>query len=124
MKTEAIKQQILDNYRQLFQLAHVEPKKENIIPVLGISYKRSGFVNQIGVIKRGRSAIRITNENGIQLEKKPFYMTWKRVLKNINTMLQNTIENIDNKDIVTKKVVNVLCFPQDMLKRIAKLSKH
>lgn len=32
MKTEAIKAEIVENYRQLSQLAHVKPEKENIIP--------------------------------------------------------------------------------------------
>ena len=125
MKTEAIKQQILDNYKRLSQLAHVKPEKENLLPAWGLSYRKngtSGFVNQIGVIERGRSAIRITNEKEIQLQKKPFFMTWKRVLKNMNTMLQSTIENIDNKDVVTKKIVNVLCFSKDAAERLSKLA--
>ena len=127
MKTEAIKQQILKNYKQLSQLAHVEPKKANVLPAWGLSYKKngvSGFVNQIGVIERGRSAIRIIRENEIQLQKKPFFITWKRALKNINTMLQNIIENFDNKDAVTKRVVNILCFPKDVAERLSKLAKH
>ena len=112
MKTEIIKQQILQNYSLLSQLAHVKPKEENLIPVWGLSYRRnrtSGFVRQIGLIKTGCSSVSITG-NEIRLAKKPFYMTWNRVLKNINTMLQNIIDNIDNKDIVTKKIVNIVRF--------------
>ena len=127
MKTETIKQQILDNYRQLSQLAHVEPEKENIIPAWGLSYRKnrtSGFVNQIGVIERGCSAIRITDGGKIQLQKKPFFMTWKMVLKDMNTMLQNTIESINNKDVVTKNIVNLLGFSEDAAKRLSKLAKH
>lgn len=90
-------------------------------------YKRngvSGFVNQIGVIERNHSSVRIVNGNELQLQKKPFFMTCKSVLKNINTMLQSIIENIDNKDIVTKKVVNILCFPKEVAKRLSKLAKY
>ena len=109
---------------------HVKPEKENVIPSWGLLYRKngiSGFVNQIGVIERGPSAIRITNEKEIQLQKKPFFMTWKMVLRNINTMLQNTIDNIDNidnKDVVTKRIVNILCFSKDVTERLSKLAKY
>ena len=108
MKTEAIKVEIIENYKQLSQLAHVKPEKENIVPTWGLVYKHngtSGFVNQIGVIERNRASIRIVNENELQLQKKPFYLTWKRTLKNINSMLKKTTENINNSEIVTKRVV-------------------
>lgn len=127
MKTEAIKVEIIENYKQLSQLAHVKPEKENIVPTWGLVYKHngtSGFVNQIGVIERNRASIRIVNENELQLQKKPFYLTWKRTLKNINSMLKKTIENINNSEIVTKRVVNILCFPKDTVERLAKIARH
>ena len=127
MKIEAIKAEIVENYKQLSHLAHVKPEKENIVPTWGLSYRKnrtSGFVNQIGVIERGRSTICITDGGKIQLQKKPFFMTWKMVLKNMNTMLQNTIESINNKDVVTKNIVNLLCFSEDAAKRLSKLAKH
>ncbi|MCQ2743719.1 MAG: hypothetical protein MJ230_02845 [bacterium] len=127
MKTEAIKVEIIENYKQLSQLAHVKPEKENIVPTWGLVYKHngtSGFVNQIGVIERNRASIRIVNENELQLQKKPFYLTWKRTLKNINSMLKKTIENINNSEIVTKRVTNILCFPKDTVERLAKIARH
>ena len=127
MKTEAIKAEIVENYRQLSQLAHVKPEKENIVPTWGLVYKHngtSGFINQIGVIERNRSSIRITSGNELQLKKKPFYLTWKRALNNINSMLKNTIENINNSEVVTKRVVNILCFPESFAEKLAKISKH
>jgi hypothetical protein len=126
MKTEAIKAEIVENYRQLSQLAHVKPEKENIIPTWGLVYKcngTSGFVNQIGVIERNHSSVRIVNGNELQLQKKPFYLTWKRTLKYINSMLKNTIENINNSEVVTKRVVNVFCFPEKLVERLAKIGK-
>ncbi len=124
MKTETIKQMVLDNYKQLSQLAKVQEKDKNVIPTWGLIYKynhTSGFINQIGVIERNNSTIRIINGDEIQLQKKPFYQTWKRTLKNINTMLQKTIENIDNPDIVRKKVANILCFPKDFVERLSNI---
>jgi len=93
---------------------------------LGLVYKKDGvqgFVNQIGVIERNRSSIRIVNGNELQLQKKPFYLTWKRTLANIDAMLKNTIENINNSEVVTKNVVNVLCFPESFVERLAKIGK-
>ena len=128
MKTEAIKVEIIENYKQLSQLAHVKPEKENIVPTWGLVYKHNGtsgfVVNQIGVIERNRASIRIVNENELQLQKKPFYLTWKRTLKNINSMLKKTTENINNSEIVTKRVVNILCFPKDTVERLAKIARH
>ena len=127
MKTDAIRKQILNNYKQLSQLAHVNPEKENIVPIWGLIYKKanvSGFVNQIGVIERNHTAIRIVNEDQLQLQKKPFYLTWKRTLKNINSMLKNTIENINNKEVVTKNIVNVFCFPESFTKKLAEINKN
>ena len=123
MKTEAIKAEIVENYKQLSQLAHVKQEKENIVPTWGLVCKHngtSGFVNQIGVIEKNRSSIRILNGNELQLQKKPFYLTWKRTLKNINSMLKSSIENINNSDVVTKRVVNIHCFPKSFLERLPK----
>ena len=127
MKTDAIRKQILNNYKQLSQLAHVNPEKENIVPIWGLIYKKanvSGFVNQIGVIERNHTAIRIVNEKKKKKKKKPFYLTWKSTLKKINSMLKDTIKNIDNNKVVTKKFVNVLCFPESFTKKLAEINKN
>lgn len=127
MKTEALQQQIVENYKQLSRLAQVKQTERNIVPTWGLVYKHngtSGFVNQIGVIERNHSSIRIVNGNELQLQNKPFYLTYKRILKNINTMLKNIIENINNNKIVTKRVVNIFCFPKNFAERLAKITRH
>ena len=114
MKVDFIKQQIVSNYKQLSKLAKVKSTEPNVVSTWGLVYKNkrgSGFVNQLGTIERGSSAIRIIDGKEIQLQKKPTFSTWKKTLVNINNMLQNVMENLDNKDVVTKKVVDVLCFP-------------
>ena len=121
MKTEAIKQQIIANYRELSKLAHVKQTKENVLPIWGIAYKKGctfGFVSQIGMIERNNSAIRIAEEGEIQLQRKTLFSTWKRTLKNINTMLQTIISNIDNQDVVKKRVLDVRYFPKGTLERV------
>lgn len=125
MKTEVIKQQIIDNYNQLSKLANVKPTNKNIIPTWGLSYKNNGtrgFINQLGIMERGRSSIQIVNGNELILKKKPFYLTWKRVLKNMNSLLKNTIENINNSELVTKRVVNIQCFSKEAIERLSKLA--
>ena len=124
MKTEAIKQQIINNYRQISQLAHVEKTQEHLLPTWGIVYKHNntrGFINQVGTIERNRSSIQIIDGNEIKLQKKPFYLTWKRTLKNINAMLENTIRNINNSEIVDKRVLNIMTFPKDFIERLSKI---
>ena len=127
MKTEAVKQQIINNYKRLSELAKVQRTDEHYLPTWGILYKNgntSGFVNQIGMLERNRTSIRISQDNGIELTKKPFYITWKRALNNINQMLEGIIKNIDNKDIVTKRVVNILCFTKEEVERLSGKIKH
>ncbi|MBR6127204.1 hypothetical protein IKQ21_05915 [bacterium] len=126
MKTEAIKQQIVDNYKQLSQLAKVERTNENLLPAWGLIYKHNGtrgFINQIGTIERNHASIRIIDGNELKLQKKPFYMTWKRTLKNINSMLESTIKNINNEEIITKRVVNIFVFSKDMIERLSKIRR-
>ena len=120
MKTDAIKQNIISNYKQLSAMAKVKPDKKSEIPVWGLNYKKqgvSGFVGEFGNIRRNRASIRIS-ENNIQLVKKPFFSTWKRTLKKINNMLADVKSNINNKNIVNKKVVTLLCFPKDTLSKL------
>ena len=124
MKTSKIEQEILHNYRRLSQLAHVKPEGE-IIPVWGLSYnnaRTSGSVNQIGVIKIGKTVIHIINEKAIQLQKKSSFITLTRALKNINTMLQNIIANINNESVVTKNFVNM--YVSNDVEKLAKLTKR
>ena len=126
MKTEAIKQQIIANYKQLSQLAYVKATKKNVIPTWGITYKNGctfGFVNQSGLIERNNSAIRIVNQEEIQLQRKSFLSTWKRTLKNINKMLQKTISDFNNEKVVKKRVLNIHCFSEEMINKLSKYSK-
>ena len=120
MRTDAIKQNIINNYKQLSAMAKVKPDKKSEIPVWGLNYKKqgvSGFVGEFGNIRRNCASIRIS-ENNIQLVKKPFFSTWKRTLKKINNMLADVKSNINNKNIVNKKVVTLLCFPKDTLSKL------
>ena len=124
MKTEAIKQQIINNYRQISQLAHVEKTQEHLLPTWGIVYKHNntrGFINQVGTIERNRSSIQIVDGKEIKLQKKPFYLTWKRTLKKMNSMLENTIQNINNREIVDKRILNIIVFPQEFIERLRKI---
>lgn len=127
MKVDIVKQQILSNYKQLSKLAQVKSKEPNVVSTWGLVYKNkrgSGFVNQLGTIERGNSAIRIIDGKEIQLQKKPTFSTWKKTLVDINNMLQGVMANLDNKDVVTKKVVDVLCFPKNAVEKLSKLTKN
>lgn len=127
MKVDFIKQQIVSNYKQLSKLAKVKSTEPNVVSTWGLVYKNkrvSGFVNQLGTIERGSSAIRIIDGKEIQLQKKLTFSTWKKTLVDINNMLQGVMANLDNKDVVTKKVVDVLCFPKNAVEKLSKLAKN
>lgn len=127
MKTGAIKQQILSNYKQLSQLAQEPATNKNVVSAWGVNYKQKntrGFINQMGLIERNRSSIQIVNGNELKLNKKPFYMTWKRALKNINNMLQDGIANFNNKEVVHKRVVSLVCFTKEAANKLSKIAKR
>ena len=113
MKVNTIKQNIINNYKQLSQMAKVSQKDNQSFPLWGLNYKKgrvSGFVGQYGDISRNSAEIKIKND-GIEMIKKPFLSTWKGTLNNINKMLEDTKANFENKDVVLKRVVSLLCFP-------------
>ena len=125
MKTEAIKQNIVSNYAKLKEIAKETPVKPNIYPVWGLNYKQGrtkGFVNEFGTVERSGAKIDIIDGN-VQTIKKPFFSTWKKTLNNINKMLEDTINNIDNKNVVTKRIVNILCFPKEFVDKLSKINK-
>lgn len=127
MKIQVVKQQIIMNYNKLSKLANVPSSEKNVVPLWGLTYKKnfvSGSINNAGIIERNNAVIQIVNGNEIQLKKRSLLLTWKRTLKNINRMLQNTIANIENKDIVTKRVMNLFCFPQETIKTMTKSVKR
>lgn len=127
MNIKAVELSIKNNYKELYKLAHVKPEQKNIVPVWGLNYKQgsvSGFVDNFGTIERGGVEISIDREGNLNLNKKPFYLTWKMALNKINSMLVKTIENINNENVVTKRVVNVFCFPKDLSERISKISEN
>lgn len=127
MKIRIIQQQIISNYNRLSKLANVPSSEKNVVPLWGLTYKKnfvSGSISNAGIIERNNAVIQIVNGNEIQLKKRPLLFTWKRTLKNINRMLQNSIVNIENKDVVTKRVVDLFCFPQETIKTMTKSVKR
>ena len=114
MKTEAIKQSIVSNFRTLSKKAKVAPTQEHVYPAWGLNYKKTftdGFVSELGIVQRNGAEINIV-KGEVQQAKQPFYMTWKRTLKKINTMLKNIDKNLDNDKVVTKQILNIVTFPE------------
>ena len=120
MKIEIIKQNIINNYKQLSNMSKVSSHNKSEIPVWGLNYKRngvSGFIGDAGEGGGKHAGIEGGRER-IHLIKKPIFSTWKRALSKINDMLEDTKSNINNKNIVNKKVVTFLCFPKDTLSKL------
>ena len=125
MKTEAIKESIVQHFQTIAKKSKVTPEKEHVVSTWGLVYKNKctrGFVNELGTIERNGTKIDI-KEGEIKQVKKPFYVTWKYALKGINNMLGKMEENLDNEKMVTKKVVNILCFPASLVEKLSGISK-
>lgn len=119
MKVGAIGQRVVNNYKLLSDLCKVDNAEENIVSIWGLSYKKgSGFINQLGHIERGRIEITLNKNNKINLVKKPSWITWNYALRKINSMLENTISNLDNPNIVIKRIINIFCFPQKVIEKL------
>lgn len=118
MKTDAVKQSIVSRFQTISKKSKVLPEQEHIMPTWGLVYQKNGtrgLVTQFGTIERNGTKIDIIDGKIRQVEK-PFYMTWKRTLKNIDKMLGNVEKNLDNEKVVKK---NILCFvfPERLCKK-------
>lgn len=125
MKIDAIKKSILSRFQTISQKAKVTPEKENIMPTWGLVYKNNGtrgLVTQFGTVERNGSKIDIV-EGEVRQVKKPFYLTWKRTLKNIDNMLGKVEENLENEKVVKKNIVNILCFPKSFAEKIDEINR-
>ena len=125
MKTDAIKQSIVSHFKTISKKSKVTPEKENIMPTWGLVYKNKGtrgFVNELGTVESNGTKIDI-REGEIKQVKKPFYMTWNRALKKVDKMMQNMEENLDNEKVVTKRIVNILCFPKEFVEKLQEYNK-
>ncbi len=122
MKTEAVKESIINNYKILSAKSKVK-SDQNVITTWGLNYKKNdkqiGFVSELGFVQRKKAKIEIKNDE-ISMLKKPFFSTWNRTLKNINKMLEDIIANVNNRDVVSKKYVKILCFPKDFWDKLSK----
>ena len=125
MKTEAIKESIVNNYKILSAKSKTRPT-DNMITTWGLNYRKNdkqiGFVNELGIIQHKKSKIEI-KDNEINMLKKPFFLSWNKALKNINEMLETIIINLNNQSAVSKKYVKILCFPIDFLDKMSKIKK-
>lgn len=115
-----------NNYKILAERSKVKSNKGDIITIWGLNYRMNdkpiGFVNELGLIKRKKAKIEIEN-NELKTVKKPFFLTWNKVLKNINKMLEDMIANLDNSDVVKKRYVNLLCFSNDFAEKVSRIHK-
>ena len=127
MKTAPIQQKIILEFNRLKQISRepfVEPEN---YPTWGLNYRTNttkGFVAETGYITRNSAQIQIDNNGNVNLIKKPFFASWKRTLKNISNMLEDITTNYNDKDIVKKRVVRILCFSKKDAERLAKIASN
>lgn len=151
MKTLVVQKEIVNKYAKLSKSAKLPfDKKNNIAYFWGLNNKvgnKNVFISESGNIKfetdkknqTGNffkdvvidlyngiakffdAEIKITNDN-IQKIKKPLFSSWSKTLGKIDNVLGHTYENINNNDIVQKKQIGLLCFPEDAVKRIQEIN--
>ena len=63
------------------------------------------------------------NHTQVQKIKKPLFMSWSKAFDRVNDMLKNTMENIDNKNIVEKRQIGLSCFSKTAANRINEINK-
>ena len=124
MKTEQISASIISSYKKLSSMAEVnmKPAGQNYLPTWSLRYKHNrinGYVCQFGFVERGKTEIAI-RDGKINKVKKPFFLSWKKALTNIDNMLKNMIKQFNNKQsngekVVKQKQINILCFPKGVL---------
>ena len=122
MKTEAIKESIINNYKILSEKSKVKINDNNIT-TWGLNYKKNdkpfGFVSELGVVQRKKAKIEI-RDGEMKMLKKPFFLTCNKTLKNINSMLESIIINFDNPSVVSKRYLKLLCFKEDFWDKLLK----
>ena len=101
--------------------------RESGVPRSNLSDLKYGRTTALATVNLDRIAkffdaeIKITNDN-IQKIKKPLFSSWSKTLGKIDNVLGHTYENINNNDIVQKKQIGLLCFPEDAVKRIQEIN--
>lgn len=121
MKVDIISKNIINNYNNLSQM-FVQSPKGNIVPTWGLRYKKDkveAFISDMGIVQHNKSEIQIINGK-IEKIKKPLLTTWKKVFVNIDAMLKNAIANFDDKNVVQKRIINIVTFTEE---QIAKMSQ-
>ena len=68
-----------------------------------------------------RSEIQILNGE-IKKIKKPLFSTWDETFEKFNAMLKNTTDNINNKNLIEKSQLQVLCFTKEASKQIQEIN--
>lgn len=65
------------------------------------------------------------NDNGTLLAiKKPLFATWEKTLGKVNNIIESTTKNLDNKKVVEKNSISVLCFPKAAVENLQKINTN
>lgn len=93
-----------------------KPKSGNLIKDFAI-----GIYNRVA--KHFDAEIQITNGK-VEKIKKPLFMSWSKTLNKINKMVKHTDKNINNKDVVEKSQIGLLCFSKKAVKRLQEINSN
>ena len=126
MRINSLKYQIIRNYKTVTKLACSSANSSaSNVNAWTVHYKDNsikGFVNSLGSIERNNAMISINEGNRIKVVGKPFFTPRRWILKRINEMLESTISNFNNKDIVEKKVLTRFPYAKNSIAGLHKLN--
>lgn len=152
MKTLSIQNEIIKNYKNLSKISQIPVNKEKgtayIWSLTNKKNNNTGFITQTGNIsldvnKKSKTGNMLKdfvvglynsvteyfntevqiNHTQVQKIKKPLFMSWSKAFDRVNDMLKNTMENIDNKNIVEKRQIGLSCFSKTAANRINEINK-
>lgn len=152
MKTLAIQNEIVKNYKNISNIVKKPFDKKTGTAYLWslknkVNNEKTGFVSQLGIIsietnKKEKTgslfkdfAIKIYNniaknfdseiqilDGDIKKIKKPLFSTWAETLDGFNAMLKNTTDNINNKNLIKRNQLALLCFTKETSKRLQEIN--
>ena len=89
---------------------------------VGDKLKRKTMKGGETLFKLGKTELVIDNNSGEVIDYyKPFYKTWKGIMKKVDKYVNFFKENFDNEDLVNKRYLNMSGFTVDRFKRFQSL---
>jgi len=126
MKIPEIKAQIVEKFIDLDRLAHIKPTDKSTVPLWQVGMGNWHATEGINDVWYRKGMIRVIvspRENNVKINKKPFFMWEKWVLKRVSKALTDILDNFNNYDVVEKKEAPIRVYTQEAIAELKKAGK-